>query len=204
MFRSSEMTMMKYIWGGVCAVMLAGTAVGTELIENMSQVGNNAKEESAIMQRVITTLEGEASQATLTLPADAASEMTQGMASWQTVASQVDNKQYGPALKEAIGARRLMRGATRAALTQGPSKEFGALLREYADVMSKRVELLEAQAVNYQLTTTGKENLVVAEALCEEARKWAKKKKWDATYRDIMECAKTLDDVLYETYPSVR
>ena len=123
---------------------------------------------------------------------------------WNKIREEALAEQYGPAYKTARRGRHLIRNAFRHAYSGKPSKELVDALKAYMDAVKPRVAAIDNQITNYKLTLEGREAYHVAKAMYGDARKSAKKKRWDAAFRELFDSMAEYDKVIYETYPASR
>lgn len=188
----------------VGAIGVGSQAVAAEVAEATDHLGENIRAEAEAIKNLAAVLKREVDAGTLTLTEDAKGKWSKGSTLWEEIRELGKAGEYGPAYKKAQEARRLMRDALREAFTGKPSKAVGDALRVYVEAVGPRVAAVKNQMKNYKTTSEAKESFVVAEALWEDAKKAAKKKRWDEAFRVLVDCLGELDKVMYEVYPSSR
>lgn len=80
----------------------------------------------------------------------------------------------------------------------------GGLSKPLAKLYNERRKALGKQLENYPLTPQAREAYLVSAAYCDEATTAAKKKRHGKALREAFACARELDKVLHEAYPSSR
>jgi hypothetical protein len=176
----------------------------TGLIEDHDAVGESIRAEAEAILHLATTLRAEIDAGNLVLSEAAEGNWAKGQVLWERIREQARAGEYGPAYKTARQARMLINTSFREAFTGKPSAAVVDALKRYVDAVKPRVPALENQVSNYKLTHEGKEAFEVASAMYGEARKYAKKKKWDQAFRALCDALGEFDTVIYEAYPASR
>jgi hypothetical protein len=191
----------------ICAVPLAPALAEDPpraVIEDRDPVGESIRAEAEAIANLAATIRAEVDAGNLVLSEAAEGNWVKGKVLWDQIREQARAQQYGPAYKSARQARNLINTAFKDAFVGKPSAAIVDALKVYVEAVKPRVPALANQIENYQLTLKGKESFHVASATYEQARKYAKKKKWDEAFRSLCDALGEFDKVIYEAYPSSR
>jgi uncharacterized NAD(P)/FAD-binding protein YdhS len=174
------------------------------LVEQTDAVGQNIVAEVRALMHLSKTIRAEIEAGNITLSQAAEGNWAKGRVLWQQVQTQAEAGEYGPAYKTARRARHLVHTSFKEAFTGKPPTSVVDALKGYIDSVKPRVSAITHQIENYQLTLEGRESYHVAMAMYSDARKYAKKKKWDPAFRSMCDALAEYDKVVYEAYPTSR
>lgn len=186
------------------ALALTAPTALAQVAEEDDRLGETIRTEAEAMMALIDAIDAAIESGDAKISDTVKAKWVNGRASWKAVVELAAKKSYGPAFKAARDARKHTREPIREVLKAKPTGPVTDALRAYVDVQKPRVVALKRQAQNYPLTDDAREGWLVGEAMFKDAQKSAKKKRWDTAFREIDDCLRELDKVVYETYPSSR
>ncbi len=167
-------------------------------------VGENGLEEVALINKTLTPIH--AATGGNVLEEKLQAQVQALHQAWSTIEEDPEERDtHGAVLRQSRPLRQDLENVLLDILEAGDvDGTVAGLSKPLAKLYNDRRKALSRQIENYPLTAQAREAFLISEAYCDEATSAAKKKRHSKALREAFACARELDKVLFEAYPSSR